>query len=182
MITIELERDGDAAAIERILDDAFGPERRRKTAQRLRDGQTPVPALALVARERGGVIGTLRFWSVRIGRRHRALLLGPVAVDAAHRKQGVGAWLINTGLARAAALGHRAIILVGDAPYYGRFGFTTALTDGMTLPGPVDRARFLGLELETGALAGATGRVAADPDARALAPQQRRAAKKVRAA
>jgi predicted N-acetyltransferase YhbS len=180
MITIELERDGDAGAIERILDDAFGPDRRRKTAQRLRDGQTPV--LALVARERGHVIGTLRFWSVRIGRRHRALLLGPVAVDAAHRKQGLGAWLINTGLARADSLGHRAVILVGDAPYYGRFGFTAALTDGMTLPGPVDRARFLGLELEAGALSGAAGRVAADPDARTLAPQQRRAVKKVRAA
>jgi predicted N-acetyltransferase YhbS len=182
MVTIELERDGDAAAIERILDGAFGPERRRKTAQRLRDGQAPMQGLALVAREEGRVIGTLRFWSVRIGRRHRALLLGPVAVDAAYRKRGVGAWLINTGLARAAALGHRAVILVGDAPYYGRFGFSMAMTEGMTLPGPVDRGRFLGLELETGALAGVVGRVAADPEARALAPVQRRAVRKVRAA
>lgn len=177
MITIEFEREGDAAAIGRILDDAFGPERHRKTAQRLRDGQAPV--LSLVAREDGRLIGTLRFWSVRIGRRHRALLLGPVAVDQTHRSRGVGAWLINTGLARAQAMGHRAVILVGDAPYYGRFGFSTAFTEAMTLPGPVDRARFLGLELEAGALAGVGGRVAADPAARM--PQPRRA-KRVRAA
>jgi predicted N-acetyltransferase YhbS len=180
MIAIELERDGDAIAIERILGDAFGPERHRKTAQRLREGQAPV--LSLVARDDGRLIGTLRFWSVRIGRRHRALLLGPVAVDAAYRSRGVGAWLINTGLARAQAMGHRAVILVGDAPYYGRFGFATALTEGMMLPGPVDRARFLGLELEDGALAGVSGRVAADPDARNLSPQSRRAVKRVRAA
>jgi predicted N-acetyltransferase YhbS len=177
MVTIELERQGDAAAIERILDDAFGTERHRKTAQRLRDGQAPV--LSLVAREDDRLIGTLRLWSVRIGRRYRALLLGPVAVDKGHRSCGVGAWLINTGLARAQAMGHRAVILVGDAPYYGRFGFSTAVTEGMTLPGPVDRARFLGLELEDGALAGVAGRVAADPDARMASPRQRRVAKRV---
>jgi predicted N-acetyltransferase YhbS len=182
MITIEFERDSDAVAVDRILDDAFGPERHRKTAQRLRDGQIPVRGLALVAREGGHMIGTLRFWSVRIGRRHRALLLGPVAVAANSRKRGVGAWLINTGLARAKALGHRAVILVGDAPYYGRFGFSAALTSGMTLPGPVDRARFLGLELEPGALNGVTGRVAADAAARALFPERRRAVRRVRAA
>lgn len=177
MVTIELERDGDAAAIERILDEAFGPERHRKTAQRLRDGQMPV--LALVARENGRVIGTLRFWSVRIGRHRRALLLGPVAVDRTHRRRGIGALLIDTGLARAWAMGHRAVILVGDAPYYGRFGFSAAFTKAMTLPGPVDRARFLGLELEDGALTGAAGRVAADLDARMVSPLRRRAVVRV---
>ena len=180
MVTIELERGGDAAAIASLLDDAFGPERHRKTAQRLREGQAPV--LSLVAREDDRLIGTLRFWSVRIGRRHRALLLGPVAVDKTHRSRGIGAWLINTGLARVRAMGHRAVILVGDAPYYGRFGFSTASTEGMTLPGPVDRARFLGLELENGALAGVSGRITADPEARTLPPQQRRVAKRMHAA
>jgi predicted N-acetyltransferase YhbS len=182
MITIELERDRDAVAVDRILDDTFGPERHRKTAQRLRDGQVPVRGLALVAREDGNVIGTLRFWSVRIGRRHRALLLGPVAVASHCRKRGVGAWLINTGLARARAHGHRAVILIGDAPYYSRFGFTAAHTMGMTLPGPVDPARFLGLELVSGALRDVKGRVIPEPAARALFPEQRRAAKRVRAA
>ena len=182
MVTIDLEGAADGGAIEHLLDDSFGRKRHRKTAQHLRDGQAPVPGLTFVAREGGRLIGTLRFWSVRIGAAHRALLLGPIAVDAACRGRCVAAWLINTGLARAKAMGHRAVILVGDAPYYERFGFSAATTDGMTLPGPVDSARFLGLELEPGALAGVTGRVAADPEARALAPMQRRAVKKVRAA
>src|SRR5689334_15827898 len=112
MVTIEHERGDDAAAIETLLDDAFGAERHRKTAQRLREGQAPV--LSLVAREDGRLIGTLRFWSVRVGRRHHALLLGPVAVDRTYRSRGLGAWLINTGLARVQAMGHRAVILVGD--------------------------------------------------------------------
>src|SRR5262249_50146904 len=118
MVTIDLESAADRGAIEHLLDDSFGPNRHRKTAQRLRDAQAPVRGLALVARDRRRLIGTLRFWSVRIGDRHRALLLGPIAVDADCRGRGVAAWLINTGLARAKSMGHRAVILVGDAPYY----------------------------------------------------------------
>ncbi len=172
MVTIAAERAGDGAAVEALLDRAFGPERHRKTAQRLRDGQRPARGLALVARLGVTVVGTVRFWPVRIGRRHRALLLGPVAVDAAYRSRGIGASLIYAGLARAKVLGHRAVILVGDAPYYGRFGFAAQHTAAMELPGPVDRARFLALELEAGALAGVAGLVAADAaiDARALDP------------
>ena len=162
MITIELERPDDAAGIEDLLDRAFGVERHGKTAQRLRDGQRPARGLAFVARERGRPIGTLRFWSVRIGRLHRALLLGPIAVDPDCRNRGIGARLITTGLARAKSLGHRAVILVGDAPYYERFGFSSVLTAGMVLPGPVDRARFLAIEFVTGALAGAGGLVVPD--------------------
>jgi predicted N-acetyltransferase YhbS len=174
MVTIAFERAGDAGAVEALLDHAFGSERHRKTAQRLRDGQRPARGLALVARDGGAVVGTVRFWPVRIGRRHRALLLGPVAVDAAYRRRGIGAALIQAGLARAKALGHRAVILIGDAPYYSRFGFAALQTAAMKLPGPVDRARFLALELETDALAGASGLVAADASIAALKPTLRR--------
>jgi predicted N-acetyltransferase YhbS len=172
MVTIASERAGDGAAVEVLLDRAFGPERQRKTAQRLRDGQRPARGLALGARVGATVVGTVRFWPVRIGHRHQALLLGPVAVDAAYRRRGIGASLINAGLTRAKALGHRAVILVGDAPYYARFGFAAQHTAAMELPGPVDRARFLALELEAGALAGVAGLVAADAaiDTRALEP------------
>ena len=92
----------------------------------------------------------------------------------AYRNRGIGAALIHAGLTRAKALGHRAVILVGDAPYYARFGFAAQHTAAMELPGPVDRARFLALELEAGALAGAAGRVVADAaiDARALDPDR----------
>ncbi len=173
MVAIELERPADGAAIEDLLDRAFGPERRSKTVQRLRDGRRPVRGLAFVAREGGSLVGTLRFWPVRIGTRHRALLLGPVAVDPACRGRGIGARLISAGLARAMALRHRAVILVGDAPYYQRFGFSATLTVDMDLPGPVDRARFLALELAAGALAGVSGAVVADEDAYAASRRYR---------
>lgn len=173
---IKLERDTDCAAIEQLLDRAFGVDRHEKTAQRLRDGQKPVPGLALVARQDGRLIGTVRFWPVRIGRRHRALLLGPVAVDAACRGRGVAAWLINTGLARAASLGHRAVILIGDAPYYERFGFSADATAAMELPGPVDRARFLALDLVPQALSGAAGLVTAGRTSDTRVPKRRRIA------
>jgi len=162
MVTIELERADDKAAVEALLDRAFGPERHRKTAQRLRDGQSPARGLSFVAREDGRLVGTLRFWPVQIGDRHCALLLGPVAVDPDCRGRGIGARLVTTGLAQAKALRHRAVILVGDVPYYERFGFSAALTANMILPGPVDRARFLALELVAGALAGASGAVVAE--------------------
>jgi predicted N-acetyltransferase YhbS len=176
MIAIAPERAGDGAAVEALLDRAFGPGRHRKTAQGLRDGQRPARSLALVARAGATVVGTVRFWPVRIGRRRRALLLGPVAVDAAYRNRGIGAALIRAGLARAKALGHRVVILIGDAPYYARFGFAARQTAAMELPGPVDRARFLALELVSGALTGAAGLVVADSaaasDLRSVAPSR----------
>ena len=86
-------------------------------------------------------------------------MLGPLAVARRHRSAGIGRALIELGLRRARKLGHRAVILVGDAPYYERFGFSRQHTRGLTLPGPVDQDRFLGLELVPGALRGARGRV-----------------------
>jgi predicted N-acetyltransferase YhbS len=153
------EAPGDLAAREALLDDAFGPARFLKTCQRLRDGSAPAPGLALVATDCvGGLIGTLRLWPILAGGR-AALLLGPLAVAAQARSLGVGGALIRESLARAADVGHRAVLLVGDAPYYARFGFERRFTERLTMPGPVERARFLGLELVDGALSGAQGRV-----------------------
>ena len=104
------------------------------------------------------VVGTLRFWHVECGRKV-ALMLGPLAVDPRHRSAGIGRALIEHGLKRAAKLGHDGVILVGDAPYYARFGFTASLVSKLVLPGPVDTARFLGLELVPGAFSGVSGRV-----------------------
>jgi predicted N-acetyltransferase YhbS len=151
----------DGPAVERLLDRAFGPDRRAKTAERLREGRAPAEGLAFVARERrprgrGRVIGALTFWDVACGE-VPALMLGPLAVDAEARSRGLGSALVRRGLEAAAARGDRAVILVGDAPYYARFGFTRDVTRSLVLPGPVDRARFLGLELAPGALAGASG-------------------------
>lgn len=158
-VRLREERSGDVAAREALLDASFGAAARlAKTCERLREGRRPAEGLSLVATHGTALVGTLRFWHVEAGNRE-ALMLGPLAVDAAHRSAGIGRALIEHGLRRASRLGHEAVILVGDAPYYARFGFSRASTEGLVLPGPVDEARFLGLELVPGALAGARGRV-----------------------
>jgi predicted N-acetyltransferase YhbS len=155
------ETAADIPARDALLDSAFGPARFLKTCERLRDGRTPAPGLARVAKDdEGELIATIRLWPILAGGRP-ALLLGPVAVAEHARSLGLGAAMIRDSLARAEALGHRAVLLVGDAPYYRRFGFERRFTEELTLPGPVERARFLGLELAPGALAGARGRVTA---------------------
>lgn len=148
-----------APQIDILLDRAFGPGRRKKTAQMLREGQRPASGLSLIAIENGRLVGTIRFWHLRVGGRVPALLLGPVAVDSDERGRGIGAALIRRGLAVARSQGHGAVILVGDEAYYRRFGFRAELACRMTLPGPVDRRRFLAMELIPGALAPAAGRV-----------------------
>lgn len=167
---ITAEEPRYAAAIEALLDRSFGPDRFKKTAYKLREGIAPIPDLGLVAIEHDElgnemVVATIRYWPVTIGGRVSALLLGPIAVADHLQGSGLGSKLIRMSLNKAAALGHKAVILVGDAPYYVRFGFSRQLTLGMQLPGPVDLDRFLGLELVPGALAGATGMVgrAEDP-------------------
>jgi predicted N-acetyltransferase YhbS len=159
-IRISEESPFDVAAREALLDRAFGPGRDARTSARLRDGRLPARGLALVARDGGALVGALRCWLVEAGGRP-ALLLGPLAVEESHRSLGIGARLMREALWRAAMFGHKAVLLVGDAPYYSRFGFSAALTAGLDLPGPVERARFLGFEIEPGALAGASGMVVA---------------------
>ena len=154
------ERAGDICARERLLDDSFGPARFEKTCERLREGRVAARSLALVAKDGDALVGTLRFWHVEAGDAP-ALLLGPLAVAQSHRDLGLGAALMRMGLDRAQALGHKAVILVGDEPYYSRFGFARAPMRGLDLPGWFDSARFLGLEFESGALASATGMVVA---------------------
>ncbi|GAB4364032.1 MAG: N-acetyltransferase [Kiloniellaceae bacterium] len=164
MLTIDEEVPGEAGAREVLLDRAMGPERFAKTSQRLRDGR--LPELALVAREGGVLLGTVRLWAVSAGARSGTpggslLLLGPLAVAPERQGEGIGARLMRSALNRAAAAGHGGVILVGDAPYYRRFGFAAALTEGLEMPGPVERHRFLGHELRPGALAEARGLVRA---------------------
>lgn len=155
------ERLSDLAAREALLDRAFGSARFTKTSERLRAGRLPAEGLALVAASGDQLLGTVRLWHVSAGPARPALLLGPLAVEEAWRGAGIGAALMRTAITRAQALGHRAILLVGDVSYYARFGFAAGLTTGLDLPGPVDRERFLALELQPGALAGAHGLVRA---------------------
>ena len=152
------ERASDVAAREALLDAGFGDNRHLRPCQRLRDGRTPAQGLAFSAVRECRVVGTVRLWHVSAGG-IPALVLGPLAVDASCRKLGVGAALIRHALAVAKARGHRAVILLGDAPYYARFGFSALKTAELSLPGPFERDRLLGLELSEGALDAALGMI-----------------------
>jgi len=157
---IRSERASDVAAREALLDACFGANRHTRTCQRLRDGRAPAEGLAFSVVRRGRLVGTVRLWHVSAGG-VPALVLGPLAVDASCRALGIGAALMNHALAAAKARGHGAVILLGDAPYYARFGFAALGTGELSLPGPFERDRLLGLELREGALAGAWGMIAA---------------------
>jgi predicted N-acetyltransferase YhbS len=156
---IRAERASDVAARDALLDACFGASRHTRTCQRLRDGRAPAEGLALSAVRQGRVVGSVRLWHVSAGG-IPALMLGPLAVEASSRQLGVGAALMDHALAAAKARGHRAVILLGDAPYYARFGFSAARTGELSLPGTFERDRLLGLELREGALDGAWGMIA----------------------
>ena len=165
--TVDDENAGDVLAREKLLDLAMGPDRRKKSSEKLRRNRLPAEGLALVARDpQGHVIGTVRLWSVEAGVTPAgtpvdALMLGPLAVDPAHEGRGIGAALMRAAIARAHDRGHGAILLVGDAPYYERFGFFATKTQLLMMPGPTARDRFLALELKDNWLDGAAGMVVA---------------------
>jgi predicted N-acetyltransferase YhbS len=162
MVTIRAEIPSDAAPREALLDRAFGRARHRKTSQRLRDARLPAEGLAFTAVSKSGrVIGTLRMWHVIAGSAGQGLLLGPLAVDGRHQRRGLGRMMMDHALNMAKVMGYESVLLVGDEAYYSRFGFTRSAVADLHLPGPVDRERFLGLELVAGALDGAEGLVMA---------------------
>ncbi len=161
MIHFDTERPAEAAAREALLDRVMGRERTFKPSERLRRGRRPAEGLALVARDAAGdLVGTVRLWHVKAGDTP-ALLLGPLAVDATAQGEGVGANLMRLAIARASTIGHTGIILVGDPEYYERFGFSAERTSGLVMPAPVQRRRFLGLELKAEGLAEGSGLVTA---------------------
>lgn len=161
--SIEQERGQDAHAREALLDRAMGAARKRKSSEKLRRGRLPAEGLAFVARDAfGNLVGTVRLWNVAAGVCIKgmpvaALLLGPLAVSPDVAGAGIGSALMRHAIAEAERLEHGAILLVGDAPYYARFGFSAEKTGNLSMPGPFEKARFLGLELKAGALDGVAG-------------------------
>ena len=135
----------DAAAIDQLLDDCFGPARHLRTAYRLRDGVAPLAGLSLVARDAGELVGSIQLWPLRLlhGATTPLTLLGPLAVSPLRRCEGIGKTLLTEALARADDAAGPPIVLIGDEEYYGAFGFVAAPTRGWAVPGPVDRARLL---------------------------------------
>lgn len=161
MITIRQESPRDIVAREALLDQAFGEGRSAKTAQSLREGRLPATGLSFVATENQRGVGTVRLWEITAGANRPALLLGPIAVACDRQNRGIGAALMHHSLQAAEKLGHEAVLLVGNAPYYGRFGFSAEKTDALWLPGPYERHRLLAREFVPGSLAGARGLVSA---------------------
>jgi predicted N-acetyltransferase YhbS len=156
--SIRAELAGDAVAREALLDLCFGVDRLARTCQRLRDGRLPARGLAFSAVRNGQIVGTVRLWHVSAGRRP-SLILGPLAVDPSLRELGIGGALMRHAIAAATARGYDSILLLGDAPYYERFGFSAAKAADLQLPGSFARERLLGLELRDGALDGAFGMI-----------------------
>ncbi|HAC57777.1 MAG: GNAT family N-acetyltransferase [Parvibaculum sp.] len=173
---IVTESGSHTPAVEKLVAEAFGPDRFAKTVYRLRDGVEHDASLALVALDKGEVVGTLRFWPIEIEGGVQALLLGPLVASPDRQGEGVGSRLMKAGLARAAEQGHRIVVLVGDEPYYRRFGFTRALARRLELPGWVDEGRFLARELASGALAGVSGVIGRPGEAVPVSARVKRAA------
>ncbi len=161
MFRIYKETSADSAEVEYLYDLAFAPGRTALSSYRLRDGVDPVLDLSLIARDDFDAIGgAIRYWPVRIGEAgHPALLLGPVAVHPTRQGEGLGALLISESLHRAFDRGWTRIVLVGDEPYYRRFGFSRAAAEDLSYPPPTNPDRLLARALIPGAFQGVSGMV-----------------------
>ncbi len=161
MFDIEEETDDDLEEVEYLFDTAFAPGRTALPSYRLRDGVEPVAQLCLLARDEFGAVGgAIRFWPIRIGDQgHAALLLGPVAVHPTRQGEGLGGALIEESLLRAAEEGWTRVVLIGDEPYYRRFGFTRDTGKALDYPPPTNPDRLLARELVAGAFDGVGGMI-----------------------
>lgn len=157
--SIELEAPQHAAAVEALVDRAFGPGRFAKSSERLRETNHKLDACSFVALRGGQVIGSVRLWPVTIGGKPAAFL-GPLAVDSEQRSAGLGQALVEAACAAATQAGWNAVLLVGDAPYFTRIGFSAAPAAKVVMPGPADQRRVLLKALVPGGDEGFEGRVA----------------------
>lgn len=160
--TLGVEMAHESGQREVLLDRAMGVARKRKSSEKLRRGRLAAEGLSFVARDEDGrVIGTVRLWNIAANCVRRgqveALLLGPLAVDPFHNGKGIGTALMTLAIDEAKRLEHAAIILVGDAAYYQRFGFSAQATGNLYMPGPFEKARLLALALQEGAVEGMHG-------------------------
>ena len=161
MVTIRTELPFDVDARDDLLDRVWGAARFQKTAERLREGREPSAGLSFVAEHDGDIVGTVRLWDICAGPDRPALLLGPLAVDERMRSRGIGGALMRRAMAAARRRKHGAVMLVGDAAYHRRFGFSAEQTEALWLPGPYERDRLLACPFQPEALDGARGLVGA---------------------
>jgi predicted N-acetyltransferase YhbS len=162
LLLIRTEQPIDSESIERLHERAFGPGRFARTASRLREGASHLLDLSFTAMVGTLLVGSVRMTPVKAGE-VPALMLGPLTVEPAFESRGIGAALMRRSLDAAKAKGHTLVLLVGDEPYYSRFGFKRIPPQQLQLPGPVNPARFLALELVEGAMASVKGLVSPLP-------------------
>ncbi|MEI9890775.1 MAG: N-acetyltransferase [Caulobacteraceae bacterium] len=155
---LKRERPEDARAVDVLIEQAFGPGRFAKAAERLRERNSPLLELSYVAWAGSDVVGCVRMWPVHIGETP-AVLLGPFAVDDAWRSRGLGSDLVRQACDAAQAAGHAVILLVGDDPFFTKLDFETVSPGRVTLPGPVNPRRVLWRALQPGAIDGVQGQV-----------------------
>ena len=161
-LTIRPIHPDDLPAVSALHRTAFGPGRFARTAYRVREGTPAVTPHCRAAMLGKQLVAVLRFTEISIGGKSGALLLGPVAIDPAVAGKGYGRALIARAIDDARAAGNKLVLLVGDLPYYGRFGFAPVPPGRIALPGPVNPGRLLALELVPQALAEFRGVVTAD--------------------
>jgi predicted N-acetyltransferase YhbS len=157
-LTITPETADDAPAIERLHERTFGPGRYARSAYRIREGRGHLHELSFTARIGTLLVGSLRLTPIRVGETP-ALLLGPLTVEPPFRSRGIGSALIARALHDAKAKGHKLVLLVGDEPFYGKIGFKRIAKGQVKMPGPVDPARLLVIELTPGAFDGVSGMI-----------------------
>lgn len=161
------ETPADTPEVEALYDLCFAPGRTALSSYRLREGVPRVAELCLLLRSNGILTAAIRFWPVRVADRP-VLLLGPIAVHPTAQGEGLGGLLMRESLTRATRMGAERVLLVGDAPYYSRFGFQRL--DDVVMPPPTNPDRVLGLELGPGAWVGVTGDVEREPADRPAPP------------
>jgi len=140
--SLALEQPQDGGLADALIDRAFGPGRFTKVSERVREFADFAPELSFCAWQGGRLVGVVRQWRVRAGATP-VVFLGPIAVEADERSSGVGGLLVEAARDAAKAAGEAAIVLVGDEPYFSRFGFSAALAREVVLPSPVDQRRVL---------------------------------------
>jgi predicted N-acetyltransferase YhbS len=160
-LTILTETADDAQAIERLHERTFGPGRFARSAYRVREGRGHLLELSFTARIGPLLVGSVRLTPIRIGE-VPALLLGPLTVEPPFRGRGIGSALIKCAVKEAKTKGHRLAVLVGDEPFYGKYGFKRIAKGQVRLPGPVDPTRLLMVELAPGAFDGVSGTIRPD--------------------
>lgn len=149
--SINLQTPDDSDEILRLHEVTFGPGRFARTAFRIRENAGLADGLCFTARDSttNKLVGSVILSHIDIGDKP-SLLLGPLTVAPEYKSKGAGKLLMQSAVTAAKQAGYNSIILVGDEPYYGPFGFKPVPFGQIQMPGPVDPKRLLACALAEG--------------------------------